>query len=413
MPTAALCLPLPRWFGVRPVATTCDAATGICASYAVDASGRRVALAPGARAVGLAVARHVRAGRLSDAVRAYADGILVGINPTDTTGAAQAILAAVAREVRYTPDPNKAEVVQHPDRLLVTRAGDCDDMAALVGALAESVGIPARVVMVRYGVPGDPDARRADVWDHVYPELDVALSGQTDWRAADATIPAVLGRPAVLGDAPVSAGGVTALILDPYAGDAGPDVMNALARPLGNPLFGGGFNFNPGGGFGLDFGSGFDFGGGFNLGGGGFGGFSLDPFGVGEGLQFGPGSEFGALFKDPISKLGGDRPSSQWIERFIAILTVATPFLLLIFGRGRANASADGVVFNPTSPEPPPGYRRVINPATGETADVPITVLEDQAYEAWEQGSSGGIGLGTVALVAAGAGAAYYFAKRR
>ena len=71
----------------------------------------------------------------------------------------------VRRNVRYTKDPHEVEYIQTPRRLLQTRMGDCDDMAVLLGSLAEVVGHPVGIKVVsRY-------ANRN--YHHVYPVAEI------------------------------------------------------------------------------------------------------------------------------------------------------------------------------------------------------------------------------------------------
>ena len=118
----------------------------------------------------------VRGSLRAQRVRLVALQILQNYNVPnqDQAAAARAIYAWVKNHVRYVPDPTDLETVQSPDVTLQLRAGDCDDHAALVIALANSIGIRGR-----YRVMG-PDRRR---FRHIYPEL---LVGQR-WRPADTT----------------------------------------------------------------------------------------------------------------------------------------------------------------------------------------------------------------------------------
>lgn len=52
--------------------------------------------------------------------------------------------------VRYVRDILDVETLQTPLRTLQNRAGDCDDHATLLGAMAESIGHPIRVVAMGF-----------------------------------------------------------------------------------------------------------------------------------------------------------------------------------------------------------------------------------------------------------------------
>ena len=54
----------------------------------------------------------------------------------------------VRDNIRYRFDPVSMEWLQSPNRTLRERAGDCDDIAVLLGALAESIGYKTRLLTV-------------------------------------------------------------------------------------------------------------------------------------------------------------------------------------------------------------------------------------------------------------------------
>lgn len=105
------------------------------------------------------------------------------IRPKDYLGEIKALFEWVQREVRYTKDPFRLEVLHSPRRLLELRAGDCDDMSILLGAMLEAVGHPVRLVIV------GPDPTRPALFTHVY--LEVFHRGR--WIALDATMPHGMG----------------------------------------------------------------------------------------------------------------------------------------------------------------------------------------------------------------------------
>lgn len=99
----------------------------------------------------------------------------------DSLAAAKAIYRYVHNKVRYVPDPVGLETIQQPEITLGLKAGDCDDHSALVGALAHSLGMPARFRVIGH----DPEN-----FCHIYPEL--LVNGK--WVAADTTNPAGFGK---------------------------------------------------------------------------------------------------------------------------------------------------------------------------------------------------------------------------
>jgi hypothetical protein len=54
-------------------------------------------------------------------------------------GEIKALFEWVQRNVRYTKDTFRIEVLHSAKRMLKLRAGDCDDMAILLGAMLEAI----------------------------------------------------------------------------------------------------------------------------------------------------------------------------------------------------------------------------------------------------------------------------------
>ena len=106
-----------------------------------------------------------------------------GIRAKDYLGEIQALFEWVQKYVRYTKDPFRLEVLHSARRILELRAGDCDDMTILLGALLESIGHPIRLVIV------GPTPLRPDLFSHIY--LEVYHKGR--WIPLDATMPFPMG----------------------------------------------------------------------------------------------------------------------------------------------------------------------------------------------------------------------------
>lgn len=88
---------------------------------------------------------------------------------------ARALFNWVRRNIRFVPDPLDIETIQDPEITLRLGAGDCDDHAALLAALAQSVGMPARFVVI---------GEDSDHLQHIYAEIFV--DGR--WTPADTTV---------------------------------------------------------------------------------------------------------------------------------------------------------------------------------------------------------------------------------
>jgi hypothetical protein len=97
-----------------------------------------------------------------------------GVTGKDQYSQAVALFQWVKNNIGYIGDIRGIETVAHPLVTLQSGAGDCDDQAALVSALAESIGIPTRLKVV---------GNHPDCFQHIFAELFV--NGQ--WRPADTT----------------------------------------------------------------------------------------------------------------------------------------------------------------------------------------------------------------------------------
>lgn len=392
-----------------------------------------------AAAIGREVASLISAGRISGTVRAFALEACnrAAVPPAGgTCRVAAAILAHAAARVQYAPDPVHAELVQGPKETLTVLSGDCEDFTALVGAAMESLGLPVRVVLLRYaGTGGGPDA-----YDHVFPEVNVSRTATPCWLAADATLWGALGivpalglDPSTLPNAPTVA---KTLVIDPHAST---DSMRALS---GINLFGINIGGSPGGGSpggGSPGGGDFQYGGfgqndygagGFGVGGFGggfqsntFGGGGSDPFRLGGGPGGSPGGGFGfdtgggPLFAgggaDGTPVKGGGGGVS--LADVLAVITTLSPIIAALFGREREYAGSRGAIYNPTTAGAPPGYTRITDPQTGQAVDVPND-LRDQYAQRYADNlndpNGGGLDTGTLLMIA-GVGAGIYFVTRK
>jgi len=98
-------------------------------------------------------------------------------------GEACALFDFVKRNIRYTRDIFRVELLHSARRMLELRAGDCDDMTILLGAMLLSTGHPVRLVLAGFR------KNQPHVYSHIYPEVNV--SGR--WIAIDATMNKPMG----------------------------------------------------------------------------------------------------------------------------------------------------------------------------------------------------------------------------
>jgi Transglutaminase-like superfamily len=139
----------------------------------------------GARTTAAHIGRLIRDGAGDFYVRQKAIDILMerGVPAKDYLGEIDALFRWVQRHVRYTKDPFRIEVLHSARRMLELKAGDCDDMAIVLGALIKSVGHPVRIVLT------GPDPLRPDLFSHIYLEA----RHHDQWIPLDATMPYGMG----------------------------------------------------------------------------------------------------------------------------------------------------------------------------------------------------------------------------
>ena len=106
-----------------------------------------------------------------------------GVRPKNIMGEACALFDFVKRNIRYTRDIFRVELLHSARRMLELCAGDCDDMTILLGAMLLSTGHPVRLVLAGFR------KNRPHVYSHIYPEVNV--SGR--WIAIDATMNKPMG----------------------------------------------------------------------------------------------------------------------------------------------------------------------------------------------------------------------------
>ena len=131
------------------------------------------------------IARLIRQGAKDFYVRQKAIEIFraMGVRPKDRFGEVCALFDWVRRNIRYTRDIFRVELLHSARRMLELRAGDCDDMTILLGALLMATGHPVRMVLAGFR------RKKPHVYTHIYPEVNVL--GR--WIAIDATVERPIG----------------------------------------------------------------------------------------------------------------------------------------------------------------------------------------------------------------------------
>lgn len=131
------------------------------------------------------IARMMREGAKDFYVRQKAIGIFRDANaPAKNRWAeAEALFRWVQKNIRYTRDIFRVELLHTPRRMLELKAGDCDDMTILLGSMLLSTGHPVRLALTGFR------ADRPHSYSHIYPEVKIGER----WIACDATMPFRMG----------------------------------------------------------------------------------------------------------------------------------------------------------------------------------------------------------------------------
>jgi transglutaminase-like putative cysteine protease len=131
------------------------------------------------------IGRMIREGAKDFCVRQTAIDIFrnAGVAAKDRFGEIRSLFDWVRRNVRYTRDIFRVELLHSARRMLELRAGDCDDMTILLGAMLVATGHPVRLVLAGFR------RHKPHSYSHIY--LETNLGG--NWIALDATMEKPLG----------------------------------------------------------------------------------------------------------------------------------------------------------------------------------------------------------------------------
>jgi transglutaminase-like putative cysteine protease len=127
----------------------------------------------------------IRQGAKDFYVRQKAIDILLNqeVRPKNYLEEIRALFTWMQKNIRYTKDTFRVEVLHSARRMLELQAGDCDDMAILLGAMLEAIGHPVRLVLT------GPNPLKPGLFTHIY--LEVYCQGR--WIALDPTMHHPLG----------------------------------------------------------------------------------------------------------------------------------------------------------------------------------------------------------------------------
>jgi transglutaminase-like putative cysteine protease len=131
------------------------------------------------------IARMIRDGAKDFIVRQRAIQIfrVYRVPAKDRFGEICSLFDWVRRNIRYTRDIFRVELLHTPRRMIELKAGDCDDMTILLGSMLLSTGHPIRLVLVGFR------PNRPHLYSHIYLEVLV----RDRWLALDATMSRPIG----------------------------------------------------------------------------------------------------------------------------------------------------------------------------------------------------------------------------
>ena len=131
----------------------------------------------------------IRAGVKDFYVRQKAIDILLEkrVPPKSYLGEIRALFEWVQANIRYTKDPFRLELLHSARRMLELRAGDCDDMAILLGALLEAVGHPVgwcSSARIHAGPASSPISMWRSITEAAGSPLDATMPYPMGWAPA-------------------------------------------------------------------------------------------------------------------------------------------------------------------------------------------------------------------------------------
>jgi len=134
------------------------------------------------------IAKNIQVGRVSSEVHVFAAQALTDrcddrwcVQPRNWLGEVTQIADHIAANVRYTLDTFGIDTYRTPQRTIQLAMGDCDDMAALGGAVLQAVGYPIMIKVIQ--MQGQHD------FHHIYLVVGLPPEAPEQWIPFDPTQP--------------------------------------------------------------------------------------------------------------------------------------------------------------------------------------------------------------------------------
>lgn len=128
-----------------------------------------------------AMRRLVNEGRTDPTIVFLAQQLARNYDRKDYASQARAIHKYVQQHIHYVKDPRGTEMLRSPFWTLYYKAGDCDDQAVLVAALAEAIGFATRFKTIK------ADPSYPNEFSHVYSQIQIPTTGS--WVTSDTIVP--------------------------------------------------------------------------------------------------------------------------------------------------------------------------------------------------------------------------------
>ena len=131
------------------------------------------------------IVRLIKQGAKDFCVRQRAIDILFqhAVPPKDYLREIEVLFEWVKNNIRYTRDIYRVELLHSARRMLELRAGDCDDLTILLGAMLKAIGHPVRLALVGF------NPKRKKSFTHIY--LEAFHKGR--WIPLDPTVERPMG----------------------------------------------------------------------------------------------------------------------------------------------------------------------------------------------------------------------------
>lgn len=126
--------------------------------------------------------RIIKQCRTNPELRFLAEDIVQHCKNKDYKCEINSIYNWVRKNIRFTRDPYRVEMLRDPLVNIERGNGDCDDHTIILNSLLQSIGHPTRVVLVA------SRKKHPDIFNHVFTEVAVDTTEGRKWIPLDTTV---------------------------------------------------------------------------------------------------------------------------------------------------------------------------------------------------------------------------------